>query len=136
MRKYAVILPTFWTGETGKKMRGMGSDVRVLATYLLTGPQSNMIGIYYIPIPTMAYETGMEARGIEGALMGLVEIGFAEYDYEREMVYVPEMAKYQVDTELKKGDKRVKGIKNQLALFKGHRFVAEFKDRYRKCFHL
>ena len=136
MRKYAVILPTFWTGETGKKMRGMGSDVRTLATYLMTGPQSNMIGIYYIPIPTMAYETGMDVRGIEGALMGLAEIGFTEYDYEREMVYVPEMAKYQVAEELKKGDKRVVNIKKQLGLLRGHRFSAEFKQRYGKCFHL
>jgi hypothetical protein len=50
MRDYAKVAPTFWNGETGKKIRELGRDAQVVALYLITCPSSNWIGLYYLPL--------------------------------------------------------------------------------------
>ena len=59
MREYAKLGPTFWTGETGKALRRRGSEGVIAALYLISSPHSNMLGLYYQPIPYMGYETGL-----------------------------------------------------------------------------
>ena len=58
MRDYAIVSPRFWIGTTGRELRRLGPEVQVVALYLLTAPHSNMIGLYYLPIPTLCHETG------------------------------------------------------------------------------
>ena len=62
-QKYAVLVPTFWTGETGKRLRGYGRDAQVVALYLVTGPPAEMIGLYYMPLPTLMHEVGITQQG-------------------------------------------------------------------------
>ena len=136
MREYAVILPAFWTGPTGKQITALGKEARILAAYLLTGPYANMIGIYYEPIPMIVHHTGINQRGIEGAMKALVSIDFLSYDYEREIVWVHEMVRYQVGEELSDGDKRVSGIKKRLKVLGKHPYVKEFVAKYKEVYHL
>ncbi len=130
MRDYAVFKPSFWTGETGRRIRSMGDDAIIVATYLITAPGSNMIGLYYLPIPTLAHETG---RGIEGASKALASLskgGFAHYDEATETVWLPEMARYQIGDALQPRDKRCSSILRQALEHKKSRYFQAFVERY------
>lgn len=139
MRDYARVAPQFWTGATGKAIRAAGRDVQVLAFYLVTCPSATMIGIYYLPIPTVVHETGLTLQGASKALRSLSEAGFAFYDDVSEHVYVPEMARYQIGDHLtggKKPDKRIAGVVQCLLAVKNTPFLADFVARYREDYAL
>lgn len=136
MRDYATITPTFWTGETGRKIRLLGSEAQVVALYLMTCPSSNMIGLYYLPIILISHETGLSAEGSSKALASLSEAGFCAYDHESEMVWVIEMAKHQIAEELSPKDNRVKWIRGELKKCAKTVLLHGFMERYRECFHL
>ncbi len=115
MRDYAKVSPRFWLGETGRELRKAGAEAQVVAFYLMTSPHANMLGLYYLPVLYLAHETGL---GLEGASKGLkraVEAGFCSYDHDAEMVWVHEMAAWQVGETLKPGDNRCAGVRNEYA---------------------
>ncbi|MCR2581744.1 replication protein, partial [Salmonella enterica] len=90
--------------------RAAGMEAQIVAMYLLTSPHANMLGLYYCPTMFIAHETGL---GLEGASKGLqraIEAGFCEYDEASEVVWVIEMASYQIGEALKPNDLRVKGV--------------------------
>lgn len=136
MREYAKVAPTFWTGTTGKALRARGTGAMVVGLYLMTAPGSNMLGLYYQPILYMAHETGL---GLEGAWKGLrecVEAGLCKYDEQTEMVWVVEMAAYQIADKLKVSDNRCAGIQRDYDALPSNPFLSEFFDRYQAAFHL
>jgi hypothetical protein len=136
MREYAKVSPKFWTSGTGKAIRQRGSEGVVVALYLMTSPHSNMLGLYFQPTMYMAYETGL---GIEGASKGLrvcIEEGFCLYDEPSEMVWVFEMAEYQIAEELKASDLRCKGIQKEYDSLPDCPFLLPFFDRYGQAYHL
>jgi hypothetical protein len=136
MREYAKLAPTFWTGTTGRALRRRGSEAVVVALYLVSSPHSNMLGLYYQPLMYMAHETGL---GIEGASKGLrdcIECSFCSYDEASEMVFVHEMAAWQVAESLSSGDKRCKGIQKDYDALPDNPFLEAWFDRYAKAFHL
>src|SRR5690242_1093322 len=104
MREYAKVSGGFWIGETGKQLRGAGCDAQLVALYLLTCPSSNMLGLYYLPMPTLCHEIGSPSK----ALRRVCETGFAFYDDLSEHVWIPEMARRQIGATLDPKDKRVK----------------------------
>ena len=135
MRDYAKLAPTFWTRGSGKRLRG-NPVAQVVAAYLFSAPGSNMIGLYYLPIPVLAHETGL---GIEGASEGLrrvCEESIAHYDSEAELVWLPEGARIQIGESLAAADKRCKGIVRELISVGNHRFVGAFLHKYGGAFHL
>ena len=147
MRDYAKVSPKFWTGETGREIRRLdkeggsqgaskGVEGALVALYLMTSPHSNMLGLYYQPILYMAHETGL---GIEGAKKGLqvcIEAGFCAFDEASEMVWVYEMAAYQIANELKASDLRCKGVQKDYETVQDCPFLDAFFDRYHDAFHL
>ena len=136
MREYAKLAPTLWTGETGKALRKKGPEALIVAVYLMSSPHSNMLGLYYQPVMYMAHETGL---GIEGASKGLlccIEASFCSYDADTEMVYVHEMAAYQIGAALSSGDKRCKGIQKDYDALPSCPFLASWFDRYCADFNL
>ena len=136
MRDYAKVSPQFWIGTTGKAIRASGSDAQIVALYLLTSPHATMLGLYYLPMLYIAHETG---RGIEGASEGLkrcMEAAFCSYDEASEMVWVHEMAAYQIAGQLSPNDKRCAGIQNDYDKLPGNAFLKAFFDRYKAAFHL
>ncbi len=136
MRDYAKVSPRFWLGETGKELRKAGAEAQVVAFYLMTSPHANMLGLYYLPVLYLAHETGL---GLEGASKGLQrasEAGFCSYDHDSEMVWVHEMAAWQVGEALKPGDNRCAGIRNEYASLPENAFLSAFYGRYKTDFHL
>lgn len=136
MRDYATVAPQFWLGKTGRELRRQGAEAQVVSFYLMTSPHANMLGLYYLPILYIAHETGL---GLEGASKGLkssIEAGFCSYDEDTEMVWVHEMAAYQVGKALKPGDNRCAGVRNEYASIPENPFLSLFYERYKTDFHL
>lgn len=136
MRDYAKVSPQFWIGKTGKKIRAKGCAAQVTALYLMTSPHANMIGLYYLPKTYLAHETGQTIEGASEALSSLSEVGFCQYDEATEMVWVVEMAGYQVAEALQETDKRCKGIQKEYDELPENPYLAEFYDKYVTAFHM
>ena len=136
MRDYSRVGPKFWIGSTGKRLRAAGMEAQIVAMYLMTSPHANMLGLYYCPTMFIAHETGL---GLEGACKGLrsaIEAGFCEYDEASEVVWVIEMAAYQVGDSLKPGDLRVKGVQNEYASLPENPYLARFYEKYCDAFRM
>jgi hypothetical protein len=136
MRDYSKAAPTFWTGKTGRQIRNAGRDVQVMAFYLFSCPNSNWIGLYYLPLPTLCHEVGISKEGALKALQKLSEIDFAYYDWAQEFVWVPGAAKFQIADSLKPADKRILGIVKDLQRCENSEFVQDFCRRYQEPFCL
>jgi hypothetical protein len=136
MREFSKVSPQFWIGATGKNLRSLGVEAQIVSMYLLTCPHSNMIGLYYLPIMYIAHETGLGFEGASKGLRSSIEAGFCMYDDTSEMVFVMEMARYQLDTELKPSDKRCKGVQSTYDGLPENPFLSEFYDKYQSSFHL
>lgn len=136
MRDYSVIVPTFWTGKTGREIRALGPECQVAALYLLTSPHSNMIGLYYLPKLFISHETGLTIEGASKALCSLSEAHFCTYDEESETVFVHEMARFQIGADLVATDKRVKGVENELKKFHNNPLLNAFLRKYADAYHL
>lgn len=133
---YRRVWPQFWTGETGRKIRKAGLATRVAATYLITGPQANMIGLYCLDLPGMAHQMGVKEEVAEKALTALEACGFCRYDREAEIVWVIEMASMQVGESLFPFDKKCKGVDSLLAALPKTSLRDDFLARYAKPFNL
>lgn len=136
MRDYAKVSPQFWTGETGKAIRRRGFEGLLVAVYLMTNSRANMLGLYEQPVLFMAHETSI---GVEGASKGLrvcIEEGFCSYDEATEMVWVHEMARFQIADSLKSGDNRCKAIQKEYEALPKNPFLGPFFDRYSGAFHM
>lgn len=137
MRDYGKVAPRYWFGDTGKEIRRLGGpEALLVGAYLQTCASSNMIGLYYLPIITIAHETGLSVEGASKALARLSEGGFAHYDEREEMVWVPEMARHQIAPELKSGDKQILGVEREALKYQKSRFFADFVERYKVPFNL
>jgi hypothetical protein len=135
-RDYAKLSPRFWTGHTGRQIRAAGCEAQVVALYLVSGPQANMIGLYYLPLPTLCHETGLSQHSAAKALRSLSELDFAFYDEGEEVVWVPEMARYQIADTLKAADNRIVAIEKEVGNYGKSRFYGAFLARYRNSFRL
>lgn len=136
MRDYAKVLPKFWQGETGRELAAKGAEALVVAMYLMTSPHSNMLGLYYQPVLYMADETGLSPEGASKGLEACMESGFCDYDPITKMVWVFEMASYQIGSDLDPKDKRCKGIQKDYNALPNTPFLGPFFDRYAERFHL
>ena len=136
MRDYSKISPQFWIGRTGKALRNAGPEATIVALYLMTCPHANMLGLYYLPLVFVAHETGL---GFEGASKGLrraIEAGFCRYDEASEVVWVVEMARYQIADSLKDKDLRIKGVQNEYDALPENPYLSDFFERYGSAFRM
>lgn len=136
MRDYSIVVPRFWTGETGKILRGSGAREQLLALYLVTAPHANMIGLYHLPISTIANDVAIPARVVPLSLEVLSRSGFAHYDCPTETVWVPEMARMQIEPRLHPRDKRVVMVVRLLRQMSVSPFFSRFLERYQVPFSL
>jgi hypothetical protein len=136
MRDYAKVSPRFWTGETGQALARRGSEALVVAVYLMTSPHSNMLGLYYQPVLYMAEETGLSPEGASKGLEACIEEGFCRYDHATKMVWVIEMASYQIGSTLDAKDKRCIGIQKDYMALPNCPFLPAFFDHYVEAYHL
>ena len=136
MRDYGKISPQFWIGKTGKSIRKQGIEAQLVALYLMTCPQANMLGLYYTSINQIGYETGLDTEGALKGLRGAIEAGFCQYDEDSEVVWVIEMAHYQIAQSLSPNDNQCKGIQREYNSLVESPFLPLFFDKYKDDFHL
>lgn len=133
MREYGKVSPHFWTGSTGKQLRQCPESL-VVSMYLMTSPHANMLGLYYMPLLYVAHETGLGMEGASKGLQWACEAGFCSYDHASEMVWVHEMARFQIADKLKSTDKRSIGVQNEYNSLPSNPFLASFYDKYSQAF--
>ena len=134
MRDYAKISPRFWTGETGRKLRALGRDEQIVALYLLSCPSANMIGLYYLSLPTLAHETGIPLEGASKALQRVCETGFSSFEGVSETIFVFEMARMQIGEYLKSSDNLVKHVWREAEIYRKSGLYKLFVKKYGKAF--
>ncbi|ARM14187.1 MULTISPECIES: hypothetical protein [Rhizobium] len=134
MRKFASIPPRIWQADL-KAVRGK-LEALAVHYHLTTSGHANMLGLYYVPITYIAHEIGGSPEGASKGLLDLIEAKICSYDFERELVWVHEMAADQIAPQLSPKDKRVKGIADQLAMLPMCLITLGFYKRYRLPFHL
>lgn len=128
-------MPQFWTGKTGKEIRG-DKCAQIVAFYLFTCPNANMIGLFYLPIPTLCHETGLTSQEVQKGLRRLNEVHYCVYDEISEHIWVEGMAAHQIGENLNFKDHKVKGVANELIKYVNSPFFNDFLDRYEKDFHI
>ena len=136
MRGYAIFSPRFWNGTTGRQLRAAGRDAQLVAAYLITAPDSNMIGLYYLPLPTLCHHLSMTPEEARATLAVLVAVGFIHYAPTEDLVWVSEGARFQLGPELKATDKRRAAVVRLLTEFMGHAFGYLFYRKYRAAYSL
>lgn len=134
LREYSKVGPRFWVGATGKAIRVAGKDAQIVAFYLMTSPHANMLGLYYIPIPYIAHETGLSFEGASKGLRSCIDAGFCAYDEQAECVWVFEMARHQIGERLEAKDKRCKGVQNQYDNLPDNQYLGDFFSKYAERF--
>lgn len=141
-QRYGATFSTFWTGDTGRALR-RDPDAQRVAFYLITAPGANMLGLYYLALPTLAHEVGLSEQGAREALGRVSALGFAHYDEAAEMVWVVEMARFQLLetarkrlTALSTEDNRLPAIRRLYANARKCRFLRAFFEKYGSALHL
>lgn len=131
MRKYGTIRSSFWT-DVVEPFKG-DADAIALATYLMTGLHSNMIGLYYLPIAYIVCDTGLSEETIRKTLQVFEQVEFAYYD--QGIVFVPCMAEHQCGSPLSPRDNIIQAIVRELEKVTHEDFRLKFIERYREAFH-
>lgn len=135
MRDYGTVASQFWVRGTGKELRG-DMEAQLVALYLMTSPHANMIGVFHLPVMYLAHETGLTIEKAQAALERLEAKDFCTYEPESEWICVHRFAANQIGEELKEGDKRIKGVLNEIAKVPGGPCLKAFVNRYSTPFHL
>lgn len=136
MRDYSKVGPQFWIGKTGKKLRAAGPAAQLVGLYLMTSPHANMTGLYYVSRESIAHETGLGMEGASKGLQSCIDAGFCSYDDESEMVWVHEMALYQIAEKLAPADKRSAGVQNEYDALPDNPFLGKFFEKYGAAFNM
>lgn len=134
MRDYSKVSPQFWNGKTGKALKAKGQEAVIVALYLLTCQHANMLGLYFLSKTYIAVDTGLGLEGASKGLAGASEAGFCVFDEASEVVWVMEMAAYQVGEQLDAKDNRCKGIQREYDALPENPFLSAFYERYGAAF--
>ncbi len=133
MRKFAMVYPRFWFGSTGRLIMQQDHATKLVAIYLVTNPHATMIGLYLCPVRYIAADIGATEAEVETALGVLGRIGFAEYDFDQELVWVVNFARYQIPS---RSPTVLKGCSNMLAALPRSPLVTAFHTEYASTLHL
>lgn len=136
MRDYSKVCPQFWIGKTGKKLRAAGAAAQLVGLYLMTSPHANMTGLYYVSRDSIAHETGLGMEGASKGLQSCIDAEYCSYDDETEMVWVHEMAFFQIADKLSAADKRSAGVQNEYDALPDNPFLGKFFEKYGGPFNM
>lgn len=124
-----IVSSAFWTRGSGVRLRG-DADALAVAGYLMTCPGANYIGLFHLALPTMCHETGIPAERVRPALERIAAAGFAHYDEEAELAWIPNTAELRIGPTMAPKDKKRAMVQRDLAALGKHRFVRQFLTRY------
>lgn len=70
------------------KYKKTSEDGKFLFLYLLSCPHRNIIGLYFLPIQYGAFDLGWENKRFKKVLRELINIGFINYNFETNIVFI------------------------------------------------
>lgn len=70
-------------------------DMKLLYIYLFSNERTSVCGLYEIPIRIMSFETGLDRTQIDTTLKFFIAADKIKYDFERGVIWVKNMWKYQ-----------------------------------------
>ncbi|MGT2456535.1 hypothetical protein ACU4GI_26390 [Cupriavidus basilensis] len=137
MRKFVMVSPNFWIGQTGRELRRAGTDDQLLALYLLSNPLANYTDLYRLPIIYIANDLGLTLDQVRSTLAVIEQTGFARYDESSEYVWIVEGARHQLGEDLKANDNKVKFVNKEFAaISKSCPFLRDYIDKYATSLYL
>jgi hypothetical protein len=89
MRDYGKVHTGFWHNE---ELRGLDSDAKVLALYLLTSPHTTMIGAFRLPDAYACEDLDWTPERLRNCFRTLS--GFAEYDPKTKWVWIVNFVRF------------------------------------------
>jgi hypothetical protein len=119
---YRTIDSAFWTDA---KIKKLNIQARYLLLYLITNPHAHVGGIYYIPRVLILHETGLKDRVLDTLYDTLSGAGLARFDTKNEVIWVVNMAKYQM-----RGEKTERATAGLLKSLHKSPLVKEFLKKY------
>jgi len=136
MRDYAKVGPQFWSGRTGRALKKEGPEAVIVAMYLMTCQHATMLGLYYLNPSYITADTGLSLEGAMKGLRSACEVGFCRFDEDSMVVWVVEMARYQIAGQLEAKDNRCKGIQREYDGLPENPYLAPFFEKYGAAFHM
>jgi hypothetical protein len=127
LMSYRIIEESLWTDP---EVRALSPGDKFLFLYLITNPHTHYSGIYYLPFPTIEFETGLSKKAISMGLESLRHGMMIHIEEEKSLVFVKNMFKHQ----MKHGNKvnMVKGLGAHFKLLHNSRLINEFLDIYKE----
>ncbi len=132
---YGKILARYWQAGSGAQLRG-DPWAMLVGCYIFTAPTARPVGIYYLPIPTIAHDLGTDVATCTAALEKVCDTGIAMYDVTESLVWVPELARVSLGPTLSPKDKRRGWILKEAQDRVEHHFYGLFLDRYERDYEL
>lgn len=142
MRNHSLFSPTYWTGDTGRAIRSMKRNGETdhltgkIGSYVMTAPGMSMIGLYYLPLPTLAHDMGCSTEEARESITRLEGVGFVQYDHDRSVIWVRNMARHQLGAALKPRDTKVVTVRRLWEPFAKTPLGVAFHRAYSSAYHM
>ena len=87
MREYGSVHTRFWANVA---IQSLSDQAKLFALYLLTGPHTNMLGCFRLPIGYIAEDLNWRAEVAIKKLDEISQMGFAHYDAIQHWILLPQ----------------------------------------------
>lgn len=91
MARYRKIDPRIWNDD---KFRMMSHIDQLAWLYILTGPDSNRIGLYQFSVARAAEDIGIDTASVRRSLDVITKFGLAYYDDQSRLIFIPKWLEY------------------------------------------
>ena len=119
--RYSKIFVKIWHS---KDFRTLSEEGKMLFLYLLTSPHRNMGGFYYLPLPYLCFDVGLDEERVSKAFEELADKDMALYDYNTQVVLIKKWFCYNPI----ENENQAKGLNKQLAEIPKSKLFKPFVD--------
>lgn len=82
-----------WSSDTW--FSGLTTEMKLLFIYLFSNEHTSVCGLYELPIRVMSFESGLERTQVESILNFFIDADKIAYDFEKGVIWVKNMWRYQ-----------------------------------------
>jgi hypothetical protein len=116
MARYRKIDPRMWNDD---KFRTMSHEGQLVWIYMLTGPDSNRIGLYQFSIARASEDIGIETASVRRSIDVIMSSGMAFYDDHSRLIFIPKWLEYNEPS----GANQAVGLLDDVEDFGSHPFA-------------
>ena len=119
--RYSKVFVKIWHS---KDFRMLSEEGKMLFLYLLSSPHRNMGGFYYLPLPYLCFDVGLDEERVSKAFEELTDKDMALYDYNTQVVLIKKWFCYKPI----ENENQAKGLNKQLAEIPKSKLFKPFVD--------